>query len=80
MSVVAISGSLSNPSRTSVLAQLAAEQIAQALHTDALLLRVADHGAALGGALGIAAIARCRYRVVRSGIRCAGISDSNAGL
>jgi len=50
MSVVAISGSLSNPSRTSTLAQITAEGIALLLQTDALLLRVADHGAALGAA------------------------------
>jgi FMN reductase len=53
MSVVAISGSLSNPSRTSVLAEVAAAQIAQALNTDAQLVRIADHGAALGGALSL---------------------------
>jgi FMN reductase len=50
MSVVAISGSLSNPSRSSTLAQTTAEIIARSLNSDALLLRVADHGAALGGA------------------------------
>ena len=53
MSVVAISGNLSNPSRTSVLAELAAAEIARALSTDVQQVRIADHGAALGGALSL---------------------------
>lgn len=53
MSVVAVSGNLSHPSRTSVLAELAATEIARALNTDVQTVRVAEHGAALGGALSL---------------------------
>lgn len=51
MSVVAISGSLSNPSRTTTLAQFVAGRLADALATSAGLVNVADHGAQLGAAL-----------------------------
>lgn len=53
MSVVAVSGNLSHPSRTSTLAELAAARIAQALNTDVQTVRIAHHGAALGGALSL---------------------------
>jgi|SRR5690606_29193657 len=49
MSIVGVSGSLSNPSRTTALIETVSIKIEAALQADSHLIRVADFGTTLGG-------------------------------